>query len=107
LFWLLMLTVAVQDHLRDHTGELWKPVLWEGSSFIAASALLGAMWRHTTYHGDLLARPWRWFGLHLRWLPLLGARQIDIVSGTGHYIHRDRPDAVLAAVGQVTASIRR
>lgn len=41
------------------------------------------------------------------WLALSGARQIDIVSGTGHYIHRDRPDAVLAAVEQVAASIRR
>lgn len=92
LFWLLMLTVAVQDHLRDHTGELWKPVLWEGSSFIAASALLGAMWHHTLRHDDLLARPWRWFGLHLRWLPLLAPAFVAAIYAMRH--------AVFAALGQ-------
>jgi pimeloyl-ACP methyl ester carboxylesterase len=32
------------------------------------------------------------------WLTLTGATQLDTVSGSGHYLQRDRPDAVLAAV---------
>lgn len=70
-FWLLMLTVAVQDHLRDHRGELWKPLLWEGSSCLVASVMLALLWRQAPRHDALLAQPARWFGRQLLWLPLL------------------------------------
>ncbi len=92
LFWLLMLTVAVQDHLRTSTGALWKPVLWEGTSFVAATALLALMWRHSSRHDELLARPWRWFALHLRWLPLLAPGFVITIYAMRH--------AVFAALGQ-------
>jgi signal transduction histidine kinase len=92
LFWLLMLTVAVQDHLRTSTGALWKPVLWEGTSFVAATALLALMWRYSSRHDELLARPWRWFALHLRWLPLLAPGFVITIYAMRH--------AVFAALGQ-------
>jgi pimeloyl-ACP methyl ester carboxylesterase len=40
------------------------------------------------------------------WLQLTGAQQIDTVGGSGHYVHRDRPDAVIVAVEQVADSAR-
>lgn len=92
LFWLLMLTVAVQDHLRTNAGALWKPVLWEGTSCLAATALLAAMWRHSTRYDEWLTHPWRWFGLHLRWLPLLAPAFVLAIYAMRH--------AVYAALGQ-------
>src|SRR5258706_1492046 len=72
LFWALMMTIAVQDHLRNDSGALWRPFLWEGSSCLVASAVLAVMWRRAPRHDDVLARPLRWFALQLRWVPLLG-----------------------------------
>lgn len=41
------------------------------------------------------------------WLPLVGARQLTTVAGAGHYIHRDRPDAVVDAIDSVVARLPR
>ena len=45
LFWVLMATVSLQDHLRDVPGEWWKPLLWEGTSCLVASVILSLLWR--------------------------------------------------------------
>lgn len=41
------------------------------------------------------------------WLALLGAKQVDTVARSGHYIHRDRPDVVVGAVDELAESVRR
>lgn len=41
------------------------------------------------------------------WLALVGAPRLDVVPHTGHYIHRDRPDAVIAAIEEMAAASRR
>lgn len=41
------------------------------------------------------------------WLQLVDAPQLTLVAGTGHYIHRDRPDAVIDAIDDVAARTRR
>jgi len=40
----------------------------------------------------------------LDWLQLTGATQVQRVSGSGHYLQRDRPDAVVAAVREMARS---
>jgi pimeloyl-ACP methyl ester carboxylesterase len=35
------------------------------------------------------------------WLALTGAPQLQLVAGSGHYLQRDRPDAVVAAVNDL------
>lgn len=95
LFWLLMLTVAVQEHVRGGAPGWWKPLLWEGSSALVATAMLAAMWRQASARDELLARPWRWFALQLRWLPLLAPVFVGAVYGLRH--------AVYAAFGQTYA----
>jgi len=35
------------------------------------------------------------------WLALTGATELQLVAGSGHYLQRDRPDAVLAAVHEL------
>lgn len=37
------------------------------------------------------------------WLDLVNAPRLDVVAGAGHYIHRDRPDAVIAAIDEAVA----
>ncbi|MFL6659789.1 MAG: sensor histidine kinase, partial [Massilia sp.] len=70
LFWALMVSVAVQDYIRNGGHAMWQPVLWETSSMLAASILL-VVQRHFTLRYDyLLARPARWFALQAAWLQL-------------------------------------
>lgn len=64
-FWLLLATVDVQDHLRKGHVELWKPLLWEGSSFVVASLLVWALWRYLPHLDRWLRQPPRWFAIPL------------------------------------------
>jgi two-component system LytT family sensor kinase len=91
-FWLLMTTVAVQDHLRESSGALWRPLLWEGSSCLVASAMLALMWRHAPRDDALLTQPARWFMRQLRWLPLLAPLFVVAIYAIRH--------GVVALVGQ-------
>lgn len=77
VFWTLMATIAIQDHLRQGHADWWKPLLWEGSSFVVASvmAALHAPWILRT--DRLLARPAHWFAANL--LPLLPAAPVFVV----------------------------
>lgn len=40
------------------------------------------------------------------WLDLVDAPGLDVVPRSGHYIHRDRPDAVVRAIDELTSRIR-
>jgi hypothetical protein len=92
-FWLLMMTVAVQDHIHDNGAQaLWRPLLWEGSSCLVASVMLGLMWYHAPHDDALLTRPARWFLRQLRWLPLLAPLFVVAVYAIRH--------GVVALVGQ-------
>jgi len=90
LFWVLMATIAVQDERR--TVELWKPLLWEGSSGVVATAMLGVMWRRARRFDGWLTQPAQWFARQLAWLPLLAPLFVTAVFGLRH--------AIYAAVGQ-------
>lgn len=41
------------------------------------------------------------------WLELVQAPRLNAVEGAGHYVHRDRPAAVLAAIEDVAATLPR
>src|SRR5476649_363256 len=56
LFWLLLVTTAVQDFARNGGSELWHPILWESSSGITATLLLLLQRRYTARYDHLLAR---------------------------------------------------
>jgi hypothetical protein len=85
-FWLLMLTVAVQDHLRDQRGELWRPLLWEGSSCLVATLMLVAQWHRAPRHDALLTQPLRWFVHQLGWLPLLAPAFVVAIYTIRHTV---------------------
>ena len=58
LFWVLMVVTAVQDFLRNDSGPLWHPVLWETSSAFTATGTRAPARRPNpsplkrTRHGD-------------------------------------------------------
>lgn len=54
----------------DAGVSLWKPLLWEGSSLLVVSLLSAFQLRIRRLWTDLPARPWRWFGACMAWLPL-------------------------------------
>ncbi|MBI3154789.1 MAG: histidine kinase [Burkholderiales bacterium] len=86
-FWLLLLMLAVQDHLRQGRTDLWKPLLWEGSSFAVASLLLGSQWRRLHRFDRLITQPWRWFAAHLAWLPPAALGFVVAVYAIRHGVH--------------------
>jgi len=70
LFWTLMALVAVEDYRRDGGTALWRPILWETSSAVVATALFALQRRFSAHHDVLVGMPRRWFGQQLRWLPM-------------------------------------
>jgi two-component system, LytTR family, sensor kinase len=82
LFWSLMVAVAIQDYQADvNDGALWKPVLWETSSMIAATCLLLLQRHATRRHNGLITQPWKWFGLQALWLPLYWIAFVPLAFG--------------------------
>ena len=87
LFWLLMITTAVQDALRNPAISWWEPVLWEGTSALAASCWLLLAMRARERYAQYLERPLIWFGHHLRWLPLIVPTFIVAVYAVRHGVY--------------------
>ncbi len=91
-FWLLMVSVSMQDALRNPLTRWWEPVLWEGSSALVATVWMLLAVRIRGRYMPYLDRPLRWFGSYLRWLPL--------VIGTWIATVYPMRAAVYAAVGR-------
>src|SRR5690349_13276524 len=71
LFWLIMAMVAVQEQLKNPYVRWWEPLLWEGSSAFVATLWMLVQRRSKQRYSQYLDQPLRWFGQHLKWLPLL------------------------------------
>jgi hypothetical protein len=87
LFWLLMVVIAFEDHRDDHSVRWWEPLLWEGSSCLVATAWLLLQRRVTAQWNVHLAQPWRWFGKHLAWLPLVAVSFVILVYALRHGVY--------------------
>jgi hypothetical protein len=87
LFWLLMITTAVQDALRNPAISWWEPILWEGTSALAATCWMLIALRTRERFAQYLDRPLLWFGQHLRWLPLIVPTFIVAVYAVRHGVY--------------------
>jgi hypothetical protein len=87
LFWLLMVTTAVQDALRNPAISSWEPILWEGTSALAATCWMLIALRARERYAQYLDRPLVWFGHHLRWLPLVVPTFIMAVYAVRHGVY--------------------
>lgn len=87
LFWLIMIVVAVQDGLHDRYIRWWEPLLWEGSSCTGATAWMLLQRRAKERYSQYLDQPLRWFGLHLRWMPLLIVSFVGSVYALRHGVY--------------------
>jgi hypothetical protein len=68
-FWVMQGTVSVQDHLRQGYTDVWRPLVWEGTSFVVASVIVAVLWRSVVRLDRLVTRPARWFLVGIAWLP--------------------------------------
>src|SRR5690349_1778648 len=84
-FWLLMILIAMEDHLGNPGIRWWMPVLWEGSSALFATALLWLQMRLTA-HWDI-SRPARWFGRQFAWVPVVGVVFVATVFPFRHAVY--------------------
>jgi hypothetical protein len=87
LFWALMISVAIQDHLDDHGVRWWEPVLWEGSSCLVATFWLLMQRRVARDWDSYLTHPRRWFGKHLAWMPLVIVTFIVSIYAIRHGVY--------------------
>jgi two-component system, LytTR family, sensor kinase len=87
IFWIMSIVVAVLDHVRQGGTDIWKPVLWEGTSFVVASAIVWTQWRRAAKGDHLLAQPWRWFARSVQWLPLMAPAFVALVYTLRHGIY--------------------
>ncbi|KAF1005980.1 MAG: Sensor histidine kinase YpdA [Luteibacter sp.] len=93
VFWLLMIGASVQDALRNPVTSWWEPVLWEGSSALVASGFMLLAARVRRRYSPYLDRPLTWFGMYLRWLPIVSVVFIVTVYAIRH--------GVYASVGRI------
>jgi len=87
LFWLLMNVTAVQEYVRDHHHDVWKPILWETSSALTGTALLLLQRHFTRKYDHLLHSPARWFARQLAWLPVYWVTFVPVAFGIRHAIY--------------------
>jgi two-component system LytT family sensor kinase len=88
LFWTLMVLVAVQDFQRnEHSPDIWKPILWEGSSALVATVLILVQLRFGRGHQELLGSPLRWFARQALWLPLWWIVFTPLAFGIRHGVY--------------------
>jgi LytS/YehU family sensor histidine kinase len=87
MFFLLLVTVSMQDALRNGF-RWWEPILWEGSSALITTGWLLLAMRARDYHARYLDRPLTWFAHHLRWLPLLVVTFIPVVYAMRYGVYQ-------------------
>jgi hypothetical protein len=87
LFWLLMNVTAVQEYVRDHHHDVWKPILWESSSALTGTVLLLLQRHFTRKYDHLLHSPARWFARQLVWLPVYWVAFVPVAFGIRHAIY--------------------
>lgn len=86
-FWLLMMVVAVEDNRDDHGIRWWEPLLWETSSFLVATGWLLLQRRVSARWSAEIGNPWRWFGRHLLWLPVIVITFVPLVYAIRHGVY--------------------
>ena len=87
LFCALMIVVALRDYFRGGGRQWWEPVLWEGSSMLFATALLIVQQRLGRKYSVYVGEPARWFGHHLKWLPLAIFLFVVLTYSTRHGVY--------------------
>jgi hypothetical protein len=87
LFWLLLVSVAIQDYLHNGGSMLWQPLLWEGTSALVATFWLLLQRRVEPRYQAYLDRPLLWFGQHLKWLPLAAVTFVGCVYAIRHGVY--------------------
>ncbi|MFZ6769537.1 sensor histidine kinase [Undibacterium sp. Di26W] len=86
LFWLLMMAVAVQDHLKNGGKHIWEPLFWEGSSAFVGTALLLIQKRKLT-DSVLLQTPAKWFWQQILPLPLISIVFVILIYSLRHLVY--------------------
>lgn len=87
LFWSLMTATAIQEYLRNNGEQLWKPVIWEATSFLTVTLLLALQRRHTRRYDALVGSPVRWFARQLVWLPVYWVAFTPLAFGMRHLLY--------------------
>lgn len=87
LFFLLLLITEIQDHW-DHPGvRWWEPVVWIGTSGLAATLWLCAYLRDRETAAAYLHRPGFWLWRQVRWFPLVSVIFVCLTYALRHGVY--------------------
>lgn len=87
IFCATLIFVALRDYFRGGGSQWWKPLLWECSSLTFSTALFILQRTAGRRYASLLDSPRRWFGQHLKWLPLVAFAFTPVVYGVRHAVY--------------------
>jgi hypothetical protein len=87
VFWLLMISVSMENELHNPSVRWWEPILWEGSSALVSSGWMLLAVHIRASYAPYLDQPLRWFGRYLRWLPLIFITWIVVVYAIRHGVY--------------------
>jgi hypothetical protein len=87
MFWLLMMTVAIQDYIRSGGRQLWQPILWEGTSLAMATLWVVLQRRVDKRYAVYLDQPLTWLWHHVKWLPLICLTFVVSVYAIRHGVY--------------------
>ena len=87
IFWVLLLTISVQENLHSRHGAFWQPLLWEGTSCLVASAVVWLLWRKLPRQDVHLTKPWRWCVLPLALLLPTALTFVSLVYALRHALY--------------------
>lgn len=87
MFFLLLLITEVQDHWGIPGVRWWEPLVWIGTSGVAASFWLIAYWRDRHRSLQYLGEPARWLWRQLRWFPLTALAFVTFTYALRHGIY--------------------
>lgn len=87
VFWILMVTVAIQDHLRSGRTDIWQPFLWETTSCFTASVIVWTQWRQIARNDSHLGAPWRWFANIIVRLPVIALVFVIVTYALRHGLY--------------------
>ncbi len=86
-FWLLMLSIGIQDHLRSGGHDLARPIVDYLTAAIASTALAAWLLRRSADLDTMLDRPLRWFLRLTAWLPPVALAYVALLYGLRHGLY--------------------
>lgn len=88
MFWVLQLTMGIQEYFQGGGSDVWEPVIWDVPSLLVTTTVAILGFRQIPRLDGLLSRPGRWFALAFGSAPLVAGIAVGLISLLRHAMYR-------------------